>query len=378
MNEKVLLVDDDPNVLQAYKRRLRKRFDVETALCSEEGVTAVNFLGPFAVVISDMKMPRENGAEFLAKIFATEPDSVRIMLTGNADQQAAADAVNVGRVFRFLNKPCPAEELEAAIEAGIEEHRRLLAQRELINRSVHGCVKMLSRVLALADPTAFGRAERLGRLAAELCEEVGVDDPWEVETAALLSQVGVLAVTTDVRAKRAAGESLTPQELREWSQQYVQAAELISEAPRLGRVGELIRSLSESRGPETRAEALLRLVVDFDHRTRDTDLSGPEAVEVLRAGRDEEDELIDALTRVVERDEERRLVEIGVEELVVGMRLVDDIVTTDGMVLVAQGQDVTETLRRRLDAYADSHVVKQPFRVLTPPGQPAELAACPA
>ncbi len=73
--ERVLLVDDDPNVLKAYERRLRRRFDVETALCSEEGVTAVNFLGPFAVIVSDMTMPRENGAGFLARMLSLSPDT---------------------------------------------------------------------------------------------------------------------------------------------------------------------------------------------------------------------------------------------------------------------------------------------------------------
>jgi len=117
LSVKILLVDDDPNVLKGHERRLRKRFDIETVFCSEEALTAVNFLGPFAVIVSDMNMPRVNGIQLLKQFYEEAPESVRIMLTGNADQQTASDAINEGHVFRFLSKPCDSEELATAIEA---------------------------------------------------------------------------------------------------------------------------------------------------------------------------------------------------------------------------------------------------------------------
>jgi len=92
--ENILFVDDDSNLLDSYKRQLRKQFQVLTALGGVEGLATIKKHGPFAVVVSDMRMPEMDGVQFLAKARDLEPDSVRIMLTGNADLQTAIEAVN--------------------------------------------------------------------------------------------------------------------------------------------------------------------------------------------------------------------------------------------------------------------------------------------
>src|SRR5581483_11619317 len=103
--KKILFVDDEPNVLAAFQRQLRKQFSVETALGPQEGLAALQNSRDYAVVVADMRMPEMNGVEFLIKVKATAPDVVRMMLTGNADQNTAIEAINEGNIFRFLNKP---------------------------------------------------------------------------------------------------------------------------------------------------------------------------------------------------------------------------------------------------------------------------------
>ncbi len=102
---RILFVDDDPNILSAYQRNLRKRFPISTALNAEQGLELLQSEGPFAVIVADMQMPGTNGIQFLRKAREKAPDSVRLMLTGNADQKTAMDAVNEGHVFSILNKP---------------------------------------------------------------------------------------------------------------------------------------------------------------------------------------------------------------------------------------------------------------------------------
>src|SRR5271165_2133310 len=109
--KKILFVDDEPNVLAAFERQLRKEFAVETALGPWAGLKALQNRQDYAVVVADMRMPEMNGVEFLAKVKHSAPDVVRMMLTGNADQTTATEAVNHGSIFRFLNKPCPPEKL---------------------------------------------------------------------------------------------------------------------------------------------------------------------------------------------------------------------------------------------------------------------------
>ncbi|MEM6330545.1 MAG: HD domain-containing phosphohydrolase [Planctomycetota bacterium] len=393
MTEKILIVDDDPNVLKAYERRLRRRFEVETALCSEEGVTAVNFLGPFAVVVSDMMMPRENGAEFLARILQMAPDSVRIMLTGNADQQTAAAAINRGRVFKFLNKPCEADVLESAIREGIAEYRRVRAERDVLSQTVVGAVDMLSKVLSLASPEAFGRGGRLRAVVTEMAQAAGWGDAWRHEAAALLSQVGYVAVPTPVLNKHTLGLELTAEEQRTLDSRHEAAAELIATIPRLEPIARIVAGLDsdtpgdntpggntrvgggqsddgtgDTDGPRSSIDfgvRLLRLVHDYDELLHTAGLSRPQAYDRLSSqGERYSDECLAALQKVVAKHEQRTLLAVGIHQLADGMHLVADVTTADGALLVTRGQDVTPSLRRRLVNYADTHDVRQPIEVL--------------
>jgi DNA-binding NtrC family response regulator len=105
MAERILLVDDDPNILDGFRRSLSREFLMETALGAELALKLVAENGPYAVVVSDMRMPGMDGVQFLSKVKAQSPDTIRVMLTGNADMDTAVHAINEGSIFRFLNKP---------------------------------------------------------------------------------------------------------------------------------------------------------------------------------------------------------------------------------------------------------------------------------
>ena len=104
MNNKVLCVDDDANILSGIQRNLRKQFELETAIGALPALKLIENGCPYAVIVSDMQMPGMNGVEFLNIVRQKYPDTVRVMLTGNADQKTATDAVNRGQIFQFLNK----------------------------------------------------------------------------------------------------------------------------------------------------------------------------------------------------------------------------------------------------------------------------------
>ena len=130
MKPKVLLVDDEPNIIHSYSRGLRKDWDMTTALSGEEGLKAIESDGPFALIVSDFNMPRMNGITFLAETIKVSPESVRMMLTGEGDFQIATQAVNEGNIFRFITKPCPLEQLEKALQEGYRQYRLLQLEKE--------------------------------------------------------------------------------------------------------------------------------------------------------------------------------------------------------------------------------------------------------
>jgi DNA-binding NtrC family response regulator len=127
MNEKILCVDDEANILESYQRTLRKQYLIDTALGAEKGLATIGSQGPYAVIVSDMRMPGMDGIQFLAKVKDMLPDTVRIMLTGQADQYTAIQAVNEGNIFRFLTKPCSPDVLTKALDAGIQQYRLITA-----------------------------------------------------------------------------------------------------------------------------------------------------------------------------------------------------------------------------------------------------------
>jgi FixJ family two-component response regulator len=133
--DKILFVDDEAPVLDGYRRILRQEFQLSTALSGEEGLAALLATGPYAVVISDMRMPGMNGSEFLVQVRRIAPETVRMLLTGHADLDAAIDAVNRGNIFRFLTKPCEKPVLIDAIRSGLEQFRATTAEKELIKKA---------------------------------------------------------------------------------------------------------------------------------------------------------------------------------------------------------------------------------------------------
>ncbi len=135
MSEKILIVDDDPHVLDGYTRSLRKRFHLDVASSAQAALDMATQHGPYAVVVADMRMPGMDGLELLTRLRKLAPDTVRIMLTGNADQQTAVNAVNQGQVFKFLNKPCKRETMAAALRSGLAEFNHTKERRMRLEQS---------------------------------------------------------------------------------------------------------------------------------------------------------------------------------------------------------------------------------------------------
>jgi CheY-like chemotaxis protein len=102
----ILCVDDEPKVLEGLVLNLRRHYRVSTANNGQGGLAIVDGNDPPAVVVSDMRMPEMDGAAFLSQVKERSPDTVRLLLTGQADLESAIAAVNHGQVFRFLTKPC--------------------------------------------------------------------------------------------------------------------------------------------------------------------------------------------------------------------------------------------------------------------------------
>jgi len=104
MSTKILFVDDDPKLLAAVSRSLRLRFNLATATSGESALAKMAAEGPFGVIVADMQMPGMNGIQLLDEVQKRHPETVRLMLTGNADQTTAIEAVTSDR-DRLISRP---------------------------------------------------------------------------------------------------------------------------------------------------------------------------------------------------------------------------------------------------------------------------------
>ncbi len=159
MKEKILLVDDDAMVLAGLKRQLRNHFRIDTALSGEEALKQVQANGPYAVIVSDYMMPGMNGIEFLSYVKKSDPDTVRMMLTGTADMPTAIRAVNEGSIFQFHPKPCPADTLCQAIQSAIGKYRKVIYHQDQLNNfksSLAEASRVQQKLMPKSDPQVDG------------------------------------------------------------------------------------------------------------------------------------------------------------------------------------------------------------------------------
>lgn len=381
MNEKILFVDDDQNVLDAYRRKLRGILHVETAQGGAEGLRIISEQGPFAVVVADMRMPGMDGVEFLARVKEIAPDTVRMMLTGNADINVAMQAVNEGNIFRFLTKPCPPDVLGNSLIAAINQYRLVTAEKELLEGTLKGAVELLAEILSWVDPEAFGRTVLLRNHAKSLGEKLRVDDLWELELAATLSQIGYMAIPHEVLVKAYTGMKLTEEEEEAIATAPIVAHELVSRIPRLEAVSRIIlyqHKLFNGNGvPKDNvagkdiplASRILKVILDMlkleaeGHSRKDAlkemrQRDGWYDPRVLYAA-------VEIFGEHQEKDETILLREmpIALSDLRPGLILAEDVTTVDGRLLVREGSLITDNLLLRIKKFADLVGIREPIRV---------------
>lgn len=379
MNDKVLFVDDEPHVLDAYRRNLRKQFSISTALSGAEGLQLVESEGPFAVVVSDMRMPEMNGIEFLSSLKKKAPDTVRMMLTGNADQQTAVDAVNDGDVFRFLNKPCSPEDMAHSLNTGIEQYRLINAEREVLENTLKGSIEALAEVLSLVSPEVFGRTTRIKRHMQECAKILQLPNAWELESAAMLSQMGCVTLPEELTKKVLSHSSLDDEESQLYNRHPLMGAELIAKIPRMEAVADSIKyqhkyfdgtgsPADDIKGEDIPIGArILRLLLDFD-LLETAGLHASVALDKLRTRSEKYDpQVIDALASILNQDIDSQEKEVSVTQLNTSMVLAQDVYTDSGTLLVCKGQQISQSVAERLLNFWRNGSIEEKMQVLVLP-----------
>ncbi len=376
-NYDILFVDDQPGALHAFERQFRKRFSIRTADSAAKALDIVRDEGPFSVIVSDMRMPGMDGVQLLSRVKDSFPDMVRIMLTGDSDIQTAIEAVNSGQIFRFLTKPCSPQALTRALEQAISQYNLITAEKELLNQTLKGSVKVLCELLSLANPTAFSRGYRIKDIVVKIAQKLGLERIWQYEIAALMSQIGCVTIPDDILKKMQSGTELSSKETGMFLNHPKVGAKLIGKIPRLGHVAIMVENQMLSHD---------EIVHDPEVRLTDEEKIG---AQILRAAIDHDSLLIqgvdhhDAIQRMAGRsgvydkkilnliDENHRqnepikIVTLNFEDIIPGMVADEDIVAGNGSLIIPRGQEITWSVIQELTNYLDHIGIRNPIRVRT-------------
>jgi adenylate cyclase len=404
---RLLLVDDEPRILSSLRRSLRGTgFEV---LCATSGTEALHLLRrePVDAIVSDMRMPGMNGAEFLQASLAFAPDAVRVLLTGYSDADATVRAVNEGEIFRYISKPWDDHALRQALRDGLQRKalererdalralterqnaelrelnqslERLVAERtaelertlaslrvtsERLKADFGGTLRLLS---GLIEPRA-GLTARCPRTVAQLVRRmapafgIAGDALSDLTFAALLQDIGKLTLPESLVRKPL--QHLDAEARRRMALLPVVSEGLLAPLASLAGARHVLRHLSENfdgsggpdglRGPATPlASRVLRVAADFEHyragAIEPTPLGLDEAMRRLRqhAGTRYDPMVIDALVQAfceaaVPASVPQRRL-LGSAGLRAGMRLAEDLVAPTGALLLARGWQLDESM----------------------------------
>lgn len=354
---RVLCVDDEPRVVEGLVLHLRKDYDVHTALSGDEALKKLKQVGGAAVVISDMRMPGMDGATLLHSVMTAFPDAARILLTGEPGRDAAVAAVNKAQIFRFLTKPCPPDQLRTAVEAGVIQYRLVRAERTILKETLVGCIKALVDVLAITNPVAFGRAARLKRLAMEFAQKLEHTDFWQLEAAAMLSQLGYLSLPTQLVEKLYYGERLTAEEKVLAGGVTDVAMNLLENIPRLEPVLQILEALrwTDERiarlgeGTVGTGTRILALVLEYDSLvTQGHALDVAVQTLRLRNSRFGAQLVEQFAAHLGAGSGVNELREMPLRSVLPGMIIMQDVRTHSGTLLVARGFEVSSTFLERI------------------------------
>lgn len=384
MNQKVLFVDDDVNLLASCERSFRRQFEIETAAGGEAALKKIAERGPFAVVVSDRQMPGMDGIQLLSLVRERAPDTVRIMLTGNADLEGAIKVVNEGNIFRFLTKPCDQAILGKAVTDGLAQFQLVTAEKELLNKTLSGSIKLLTDILSMIEPQSFGRAETMRDIITNVTRKFKMENDWEIHLAVMLAPISYVTVPAETLLRAREGKVLSKVEEQILTQLPETAGRLLANIPRLEGVGRVVRyhhkQYDGGGSPQdaVKGEALpfgsrlLKILGDLAH-LQSGGASRLKALDEMKTRSGWYDpSLLDAvrayygIASAARDNHARPSISISIDDLATGMVLRSNIITKEGTLILSSGHHITEMTLEKIKNFERVSGIQEPIFVEAP------------
>ena len=425
---RILLVDDEPNILTSLRRLLRTEgHAIRTA---EGGAQALELLEqePADVVISDMRMPVMDGAAFLKQVRARWPDTIRILLTGFADMSSIVSAVNEGGIHAYLTKPWDDALLIQTVRSGIErkhlvdERNALLVLTErqnqelaFLNEGLEDAVRartselkqaasflelsnkklkesflvtlrVFSNLIELRQKNLGGHGRRVADLARKVAVRMDLrdHDVNDITVAALLHDIGKIGWPDDLIEKPFS--ACTPEERRLAMKHPVIAEMALLELETMRGATPIIRAHHERFSGNGYPDGLsgldipigariLAIANDYDGLQLGTITqrrrTPAEALEMIKEGSGTryDPSILAVFLEVMGVQQAQAPIgssqKVASNELKPGMRIATELISHEGVMLLSKGYVLDEMLIKQLRKYEESHGQKLDLRIST-------------
>lgn len=297
------------------------------------------------------------------------------MLTGNADQETAIEAVNTGQIFRFLTKPCATSVLITSLSLALRQYRLLTAERELLNKTLKGSINVLSELLSLANAPAFSSGYRIKETVKKMAEMLDLHNIWQYEVAALMSQIGCITLPLDILNKFQSGVTFSDDERETFEDHPRVGAKLVSKIPRLEAVAAMIENqlLEFDQYQEGEVSNLseeiqlggqiLKAVIDYDLLLFRGIPHAEALKELTKKSNIYNPEIVDLLKRIRVKAKPVQIVSLKFQDIVPGMIAEEDVFAKNGTLIIPKGQEITWPIIQGLNNFLKHIGIQEPIVV---------------
>jgi len=279
--------------------------------------------------------------------------------------------------------------MEWALVDGIKQYRLVMAERDLLENTLKGSVQVLTSILELVNPLAFSRTSRIQNYVSQICKRLNVQDIWQYELAAMLSQIGCVAVPSDTLLKVYAGGDLSVEELQMFRDHPQLGRQLLSNIPRLEKVSEMVSGqltgIQETAhdsdalpsDPGLLGAEILRAAMDFDSLIS-RGKSATQALGKMKSGNNGyHPDILQTLREIRVAQVEMQSKVVKIRDLNDSMILAENIQTQNGALLAAKDQQVSVSVRKLLINYVEQKAIPETVSVLIPSGKIKETETTP-
>jgi len=304
-------------------------------------------------------MPGMNGADFLEKVREQNKEVVTMLLTGQANFDDLCDVVRRGEIFRLLGKPCSPEALDENLQQALRQHQLISAEKELLEKTLNGAIGAITSLLSAANPLFFGRAQRVKSLAIEVARELKIDHGWRLQVAADFCYLGYLTLPQDSQQNVYDGGELTPEMQKVIVSFPTFVSNLLKDIPRLHRIRKIIEFIQadfeDNTGEfhdERRIASIIRLAQEYDKY----ETKGCSKGEIFENLRPLETIFLpgslDALANTRElHGGFMEASKVSPVNLKPGMRLIEELVLSDGQMLAPSGAMVSLSFMQMVQSH---------------------------